>query len=486
MDTMNRLIGLGIALSLLAGATSHAAGPPAATSPPPPGPKAAATPSPKAPADAAAAPKGGAPPSEAPASEAPAKAGVVIAVTLPDASPYTLLAENGVAPHKALAPPQSVNGPKAALELLAAARATGKLTVSALEVKRQVLARRTVDASAGSASVTFAAADFDRAATYPVRITSAGKAVSTALVTLVGPDGATVAEETLLPGAGGLVTFRGVPAGKDTVRVVYNDRQTATQDVIVDLATPPDQRQAEVTVVGAKATEPLKAALPDAKSTEPSASPKPDATPAPPSDGGIFGFLVALGILAALGYAGYAYHKQHPEALQSLLGKLPIPAEDDTPPLRPVEPPPVAVPEGTCAFCGQAKDPVTGACACAVPSGAAVPGGSGAPAFGAGGVALPGSGPRLVGMSDAVSGQVFPLNDAALTVGRDASNDVALPGDTLASRRHARVEPGAAGARVQDTGSSNGTFVNGTRVAEAALHPGDELLIGQTRFIYQE
>ena len=54
------------------------------------------------------------------------------------------------------------------------------------------------------------------------------------------------------------------------------------------------------------------------------------------------------------------------------------------------------------------------------------------------------------------------LDAHALTVGRGGNNDLALDDDEYASARHARFEPRRDGVWVEDVGSTNGTFVNGT------------------------
>jgi pSer/pThr/pTyr-binding forkhead associated (FHA) protein len=72
-------------------------------------------------------------------------------------------------------------------------------------------------------------------------------------------------------------------------------------------------------------------------------------------------------------------------------------------------------------------------------------------------------------------------------LGRE-SGDVVFPDDPFMSRRHAalRVSEGPATTfRLTDLGSSNGTFVNGARVTEATLRPGDEVSIGGTRFRFE-
>jgi len=67
-----------------------------------------------------------------------------------------------------------------------------------------------------------------------------------------------------------------------------------------------------------------------------------------------------------------------------------------------------------------------------------------------------------------------------LTLGRAAENDVALPAGSFpaVSSRHARVEDRGGKLWVVDLGSRNGTLVNGERVQERALAPGDIVRLG--------
>jgi serine/threonine-protein kinase len=68
-------------------------------------------------------------------------------------------------------------------------------------------------------------------------------------------------------------------------------------------------------------------------------------------------------------------------------------------------------------------------------------------------------------------------------IGRQAQGAGKLGNDIEISRRHARITREADGSfLIEDLGSTNGTFVNGTRVAGAQLvHPGDELEMGDTK-----
>lgn len=82
--------------------------------------------------------------------------------------------------------------------------------------------------------------------------------------------------------------------------------------------------------------------------------------------------------------------------------------------------------------------------------------------------------------------ELVTLDATRITVGRAASNNVALESDTKASRLHAALERLPAGWCIRDLSSRNGTFVNGTRIdRDRPLHPGDEIRVGNTRLIFR-
>jgi DNA-binding winged helix-turn-helix (wHTH) protein len=74
--------------------------------------------------------------------------------------------------------------------------------------------------------------------------------------------------------------------------------------------------------------------------------------------------------------------------------------------------------------------------------------------------------------------QSFPLADGEHVAGRDADCSLVVDGTTV-SRHHARLIVISGVVTIEDLGSTNGTYVNGTRVfAAVRLVAGDEFALG--------
>jgi len=92
----------------------------------------------------------------------------------------------------------------------------------------------------------------------------------------------------------------------------------------------------------------------------------------------------------------------------------------------------------------------------------------------------------VVKSADLQDGEGFELNSAQLTIGRGNQNDIPIATDEYASARHARFEPRQDGVWVQDLGSTNGTFLNGTRLDRPRrLAQGDVVRVGETDLRYE-
>src|SRR5512145_450549 len=86
---------------------------------------------------------------------------------------------------------------------------------------------------------------------------------------------------------------------------------------------------------------------------------------------------------------------------------------------------------------------------------------------------------QFVMRSGPTPGVTFPLEGEQLTIGRDSSNGVAI-NDAEVSRKHSRLSFQGGKYVIEDLGSTNGTFVNGQRLAgPVVLKAGDVVSLGE-------
>lgn len=78
----------------------------------------------------------------------------------------------------------------------------------------------------------------------------------------------------------------------------------------------------------------------------------------------------------------------------------------------------------------------------------------------------------------------FPMTQARIVLGRRTDCQLRIPTRDV-SRQHCELVQEKGALEVRDLGSSNGTFVNGKRIAQAALKPGDNLRVGPVTFVVQ-
>lgn len=78
----------------------------------------------------------------------------------------------------------------------------------------------------------------------------------------------------------------------------------------------------------------------------------------------------------------------------------------------------------------------------------------------------------------------FSITRDMTVIGRREDSDFRIPlGDV--SRKHCRLIKDGDALRVEDLGSSNGTYCNGTRITQCDLNPGDTLQVGPVVFVTQ-
>jgi len=430
-----------------------------------------------------------APAQNTPAANAPAAAGEKerqIVVKAPAGGEYTASVTPGG------------GAPQRFTETVALTAPAGEAEVSVRVLHRGsgYAARKTVQPKEQTTTVTFASEDFNLLNRLRVVATGKdGQPVARAGVTLVDPKSKTWNEQ-IDEGSQGEVEFHDVPRGEASITVTPDGGAATTKDLRVELQ--PGETTLTVTVAMPEVTEVVASTAAPAEpstSTSPAgAQPPPVATP--PSPRGdflsrLFVWLVQLLILAAIIFGGYRYAKKQGWTVETIIKSLgvapdaPSAAGAGSGPAQPISPgppappPPVVADPNRCQFCGELKA-ADGSCACSVIKGQ--------PAAAVGGGAFVASasreGPRLIGVAGTYMGHIFKLQGEAL-ISREPGSPVPLDQDTSVSRRHATIAPRNGGFVIRDEGSSNGTFVNGARVSESPLSPGDEVSIGGTRFRFE-
>ncbi len=83
------------------------------------------------------------------------------------------------------------------------------------------------------------------------------------------------------------------------------------------------------------------------------------------------------------------------------------------------------------------------------------------------------------------AGDVLPVTDRAVRIGRKAGNDIVLA-DEKTSGVHAEIVLEGDRHVLRDLGSTNGTFLDGKRVTEMVLTPGDVVTFGRLRVAFRD
>jgi hypothetical protein len=80
--------------------------------------------------------------------------------------------------------------------------------------------------------------------------------------------------------------------------------------------------------------------------------------------------------------------------------------------------------------------------------------------------------------------QVYDFKQPSIVIGREEGVDVLIDNPSV-SRRHAEIRLGDSGWVVEDLGSSNGTFIRGTKIqGPQALGLGDEIGFGKFSIVF--
>lgn len=322
-----------------------------------------------------------------------------------------------------------------------------------------------------------AAADEKRVFRLQFSVVSNGKPVAAAVVKAKA--GKEEREALLTPESKGTVNVYNLPVGPVEVRVQYNSggstQTTPPQTFEAKLGDGPAKPHT-LTVTGEVETMSETPTPGSSTATQPSdvkddrgpdsrrddrRSVEREAASAPNPLVSLLNLVIGLAVVGGLGYAVFTYYKKNTKQVDDALKKFGIgeqPPQDQTPaPPVPQQPQPL-------------KPIVLDA---AVPTAAVTPMAT---------TTMVAANPRLV----RPDGSVVLLQEGATTVGRDDGLGLSLIGESSVSRQHARFDRAGDSVRLTDLGSTNGTFVNGSRLqGETALSVGDSVQFGAVAFRFE-
>jgi pSer/pThr/pTyr-binding forkhead associated (FHA) protein len=91
--------------------------------------------------------------------------------------------------------------------------------------------------------------------------------------------------------------------------------------------------------------------------------------------------------------------------------------------------------------------------------------------------------PALIGLGDALNGEQFILSKNKIEVGRRPNSDIVL-NESSVSSMHAQIIKDGVDWKVLNLLSSNGTYVNGEKVTEKVILPGDRIAFAEAEFVF--
>ncbi|MBC7329209.1 FHA domain-containing protein [bacterium] len=317
------------------------------------------------------------------------------------------------------------------------------------------------DLKAKDTSITFSEGDFNLIYKIGVKLTdSRGTPVDYAVVSLHDSKGNKYSY-VLREEDEGTTYFYFIPQGKGNLEARRGELKIS-QDIEISLTAEPQIFSLSFASLS------LPAKLTPAEKSVEKEKAKEETKPAPKA--GISPFIsvfTSLIIVVLILYIVFLLMKRRGfDIIGMMRQQAGQPQTAETPP-----PSPIPTSPDICPYCGQRKDPVTGACAC-------TPGVAPSQTV----VSTPGA--KLVGYEGAVVGQVFPLSKKETTLGRGEDRDIVVP-DSAVSRRHCKIVLEDDGYYILDEGSTNGTFVSGMRVAREKLKNGDIIQIGESKFRFE-
>ena len=302
------------------------------------------------------------------------------------------------------------------------------------------------------------------------RIEHDGEPVAIAMVKLSG--NGYDEDELLTPADDGSVSFYTVPYGDVKVTVEYKSGG-------VSKSLP--EQEFEVAADSAEHPDYVLTIEDDVETVAAPADPADEADEKQPSNIVATILNMAIGIVAigGISYMIWRYVKANPNQTAAALKKAGVQIPDDQADTAMTTPKPAGPPEQII-LDDAAPEPVQIEDARAVHAAPDTVQPEGSPAVPAAPAA---KNPRLV----RADGSVYAIKEGVQTAGREAGAELSIQGEASVSRYHAQISRTGDSVSVMDIGSTNGTFINGTKVsAEMILSPGDSVQFGSVQYRYEE
>jgi len=288
--------------------------------------------------------------------------------------------------------------------------------------------------------------------------------------------------ELIDPSSTGAATFMFVKPGDVKVAVSYKAdgktkepvRQTFTvggdRDSTLKIALPDGEA-----IPGAAGTASNTPATDTGSKDKDKGEKKEEVDPGKNPLGNLLMTIVSLAVVGGVGYWIVQFIKKNPDKVKDTMTKLgaDIPKPHDPANDAAMDPNPIApiAPQPMQQIILDPNAPPPGPVPSSIPTSSAGPIIQSAPT----GI------PKLV----ASDGSAFDLPEGETVVGREFGNGLVVPNDTV-SRKHATLLKMGTSVELQDHGSTNGTWVNGVKVAGSQnLRPGDSVRFGSIEYRYE-
>ena len=89
--------------------------------------------------------------------------------------------------------------------------------------------------------------------------------------------------------------------------------------------------------------------------------------------------------------------------------------------------------------------------------------------------------PKLTVLTEGIEPTSFDLTKEVTSVGRVEGNDIVLDHQSVSGSHGELILRGDQDVYIRDLGSTNGSYIDGKKVAESPVQPGEEITFGEVQ-----